>query len=51
LIIYALGWIPVESNAWFGVFGLQFAVYLITLSRLRSSQMIESAAMSGVSGQ
>ena len=30
---------------------LSFAVYLITLSRLRSSQMIESAAMSGVSGQ
>ena len=50
LIIYALGWIPVESNAWFGVFGLQFAVYLIALSRLGSSQMDESAAMSGVSG-
>jgi len=50
LIIYVLGWIPVESNAWFGVFGLQFAVYLITLSRLRSSQMDESAPMSAVSG-
>jgi len=50
LIIYALGWIPVESNAWFGVFGLQFAVYLITLSRLRSTQMEESAPMSAVPG-
>jgi len=50
LIIYALGWIPTQSNAWFGIFGLQCAVYLITLSRLRSSQMDESAAVSGVSG-
>jgi len=51
LIIYALGWVPVESNAWFGVFGLQFAVYLITLSRLRSTEMNDGAPMSGVSGQ
>ena len=51
LMIYALGWIPIQSNAWFGIFGLQFAVYLITLSRLRSSQMNERAPMSGVSGQ
>jgi len=51
LIIYALGWIPIQSNAWFGVFGLQCAVYHITLSRLRSSQMDEIAPMSAVSGQ
>ena len=50
LMVYALGWIPIQSNVWFGVFGLQFAVYLITLSRLRSTQMDESAPMSGVSG-
>jgi len=49
-IIYALDWIPVESNAWFGVFGLQVTLYLITLSRLRSSQMDEIAPMSGMPG-
>ena len=49
-IIYIFDWIPIESNAWFGVFGLQTAVYLITLSRLRSSQMSQNASMSDVSG-
>jgi UDP-N-acetylmuramyl pentapeptide phosphotransferase/UDP-N-acetylglucosamine-1-phosphate transferase len=48
LMVYALGWIPIQSNAWFGVFGLQFAVYLITLSRLRSMQMKTDVPMSGV---
>lgn len=47
-MVYALGWIPIQSNAWFGVFGLQFAVYLITLSRLRSMQMKTDVPMSGV---
>jgi len=37
LIIYLLDWIPIESNTWFGIFGIQFAVYLIALSRLRST--------------
>ena len=37
LIIYLVDWIPIESNTWFGIFGIQVAVYLITLSRLRST--------------
>ena len=50
LIIYLLDWIPIESNTWFGIFGIQVAVYLITLSRLRSTQMETDVLVSGVPG-
>jgi len=48
LIIYLFDWIPIQSNAWFGIFGIQLAVYLITLTRLRSTQMESGVPMSGV---
>ena len=38
LLIYLSGWLPIESNAWFGVLALQAALYLVVRSRLLSSQ-------------
>jgi UDP-N-acetylmuramyl pentapeptide phosphotransferase/UDP-N-acetylglucosamine-1-phosphate transferase len=42
LLIYVFDWIAIDSNAWFGIFGIQVVVYLITLSRLRRMQMNQS---------
>jgi UDP-GlcNAc:undecaprenyl-phosphate GlcNAc-1-phosphate transferase len=42
LVIYLSGWLPVESNTWFGVFALQTALYLVVRSRLKNTQSMES---------
>ena len=41
-MIYLSGWLPVESNIWFGVFALQTALYLVVRSRLKNTQSMES---------
>ena len=42
LLIYLSGWLPIESNAWFGVLALQAALYLVVRSRLLNSQSVAS---------
>ena len=42
LLIYLSGWLPIESNAWFGVLALQAALYLVVRSRLLNSQSAAS---------
>lgn len=49
LIIYVFDWIAIDSNAWFGIFGIQVVVYLVTLSRLRRTQMNQSEILIGMS--
>jgi len=49
LIIYVFDWIAIDSNTWFGIFGIQVVVYLIILSRLRRTQMNQSELIIGMS--
>ena len=49
LIIYVFDWIAIDSNNWFGIFGIQVVVYLIILSRLRRTQMNQSELIIGMS--
>jgi len=43
LLIYLAGWVSIESGAWFVVFAIQAAVYLIALNWLRKIQLTETA--------
>lgn len=43
LVIYLSGWLPIESGAWFVVFAVQAAAYLIALYWLRKMLLPESA--------